>query len=255
MTKQSQQQRQDHIAELIFARGIARVDDLIELVDVSPMTLYRDLASLEARKVIHRSRGEVSAVATSMSETPVSFRSRQEVEAKEAVAREAARRLAPHYSIFCDDSTTVSTTIPYLEDTGQKTFITNSLSISREISAIDHAALITLGGRYRHQLDAFFGPMTNTALSGLSPNVGIFGTAAIKDNVLYHPYAEVAAFKAASIAKSEVSILLVTTSKFQRTSLYKMASVADFNLVIVDSGVPAPVIESMEQHTTVVVAQ
>ena len=255
MVKQSQQQRQDRLAELIFSRGVVNVDELIEIVDVSPMTLYRDLASLEARRVIHRSRGEVSAVATSMSETTVGFRSRQEVEAKAVIGQVVAERLSSYYSIFLDDSTTALAAIDSLTDTAHKTFITNSLTTCRQLAGHEHADLIMIGGRYRHQLDAFFGPMAMAALDSLTPNVAVVGTAAIKDNVLYHPYSEVAAFKNKLVKRADKAILLATASKFTRTSLYRMADVSDFDTVIVDATVPREHIEDMSEHADVFVAR
>lgn len=255
VVKQNQQQRQDKLAELIFSRGVANIDELIQLVDVSPMTLYRDLAALESRRVIHRSRGEVSAVATSMSETTVGFRSRQEIDEKAAVGRLAAEHLASRYSIFFDDSTTVLSAIDNLTETAQKTFISNSLTTSRKLASVDHADLITIGGRYRHQLDSFFGPMAMRELETLTPSVTVVGTAAIKNNVLYHPYSEVAAFKNRAVQRAEYAILLATASKFTRTSLYKMAEVSYFDMVIVDWLVPQEIIDQMSTQTRVEVAR
>ena len=153
----SKQQRQDELARLIYERGSIRTDELIELFDVSPMTLYRDLATLESKRLVRRSRGEVAAVTNSTSETPISFRLVQDVSAKAKIAKAAAEILADYSTIFLDDSTTALAIVDLLPDVQQKTYITNSLAVSRALSQSVQGKLISLGGTYNPQLDAFFG--------------------------------------------------------------------------------------------------
>lgn len=250
----SKQQRQDDLAQLIYARGAIRTDELIELFDVSPMTLYRDLATLEAKRLVHRSRGEVSAVAHSISETPMSFRLMQEVSAKEAIARATALALVDYSTIFLDDSSTALGAVDYLDESQQKTYITNSLAMSRALSQRPVGKLISLGGVYNNQLDAFFGPTATSELRNLRPSAVVLGAAAVQNGAVYHPFAEVASFKALALSQAEFSVLVATASKFTRTSLHKMATVSDFDCVIIDDSTPDSVVAQLKEETHVIVA-
>lgn len=250
----SKQQRQDDLAKLIYARGAVRTDELIELFDVSPMTLYRDLATLEARRLVRRSRGEVSALASSMSETPMSFRLMQDQAAKTSIAQAAVKALADYGTVFIDDSSTALHIVDHLDGAAQKTYITNSLAASRALSQRPLGKLISLGGNYNAQLDAFFGPSATSELANLRPSAVVLGAASVNNLAVYHPYADVASFKALAMAQADFSILVVTAVKFTRTSLHKMADISEFDCVITDAVTPDDVISRLKNETHVIVA-
>ena len=250
----SKQQRQDDLAKLIYARGAIRTDELIELFDVSPMTLYRDLATLEARRLVRRSRGEVSAMASSMAETPMSFRLMQDRPAKGSIAQAAVAALADYATIFIDDSSTALRIVDHLDDAAQKTFITNSLAASRALSQHTLGKLICLGGVYNAQLDAFFGPAATSELANLRPSAVVIGAASVHNMAVYHPYADVASFKALAMAQAEFSVLVATAVKFTRASLHKMADISDFDCVITDAATPENIVARLREETDVIVA-
>ena len=61
--------RQLAIAEAVVRAGSVTVEDLVEATGVSAMTVYRDLATLEASGVLQRHRGRVVAVANGVRRT------------------------------------------------------------------------------------------------------------------------------------------------------------------------------------------
>lgn len=250
----SKQERQDELARLIYERGAIRTDELIELFDVSPMTLYRDLATLESKRLVRRSRGEVSAVINSSSETPISFRLMQDTSAKAKIAKAAAQVLAGYSTIFLDDSTTALAIVDELTDTQQKTYITNSLAMSRSLSHKVKGKLISLGGTYMPQLDAFFGPTATREITNLSPAAVVVGAASVHNLAVYHPYAEVGSFKTLAMSRAEFSVLVVAAPKFARTSLHKVADISDFDCVITDDSVPAETLAQISRETHVITA-
>ena len=69
--------RQLAIAEAVVRAGSVSVEDLVEATGVSAMTIYRDLASLEASGVLQRHRGRVVAVANGLHEADATFRLEQ----------------------------------------------------------------------------------------------------------------------------------------------------------------------------------
>ena len=83
---QNKEERQRAITEFVLEHGSVKIDDLQQLVSVSPMTLYRDLHDLEVGRIIDRFRGEVTAVATTLSETSMRYRLEHDLDQKEALA-------------------------------------------------------------------------------------------------------------------------------------------------------------------------
>lgn len=240
---------------MVIRAGTTSVDALIGSFDVSPMTLYRDLAALESRHVLTRSRGEVTAIASSLSETPVEFRSEQEVEEKSRIGQVVAGLIDQYSSIFIDDSTTSAHVIPHLTSTHQKTFMTNSLGIAKQIAQdLPYKEIILVGGSYIPNLNAAFGSEAESQFATLAPQSAIIGAAAADTRTIFHPIAEAASFKRMLIPQVSTTILAMTASKLTRTALFKVADIADFTSVVVDSSAPEPIVEELKTQTQVFIA-
>ncbi|OFS67847.1 hypothetical protein HMPREF3167_05750 [Trueperella sp. HMSC08B05] len=254
MAKATQEERQARIVELIIDHGSLRVDDLADLFGVSVMTLYRDLAALEAHQVIARHRGTVSLLVSSISEAPFAFRLYQETEAKEAVAREAARLVSRYSSIFVDDSSTAYLALDHIGVPESKAFITNASHAAIKIGAGEHQSLTMLGGRFDRALDAYFGPTTNRQVGELAFETALIGAASVKDGSIYHPFSEAALFKREVIARTEVPILAITADKLSRVALHRLADLSDFSYLIIDDTVTDQDLNYLHTLTNVIVA-
>ncbi|MGA4506571.1 DeoR/GlpR family DNA-binding transcription regulator [Propionibacteriaceae bacterium G1746] len=233
-TPTTKQERQDRLATLIFSRGTMRVEELQDEMGVSAMTLYRDLAELESRQVIIRARGEVSAAASSLSETSFVFRLGQEASSKHALVPLAAPLVERGDSVLVDDSTTAHFILESVLDKGSLTVVTNCTGQADLVVQHSDAELIMVGGRYRRALQAFYGPSAMAALGGLRVDVAFLGAAAIQDGMVYHPYEDVAAFKRFAATRATTSVLVVSASKFDRTALYEVGRLVDFDVIITD---------------------
>ena len=63
--------RQDAIVEDVMSAGTMRIEDLADRFNVSRMTIHRDIETLEAKAVLRRSRGSVTAIASSLFEASI----------------------------------------------------------------------------------------------------------------------------------------------------------------------------------------
>lgn len=231
----SKQDRQEKLAALVFGRGTVRIDELLDELDVSAMTLYRDLADLEARRAIVRTRGEVSAAATSLSETSFGFRLGLEAASKRALSSGAAELVGRGDSVFIDDSTTSYFALEHLLAQGNKLTVVTNCHAPAEL-AMQHpdVDLIMVGGRFMRRLQACYGPAALEAISRLRVDVALLGAAAVQGGVVLHPYEEVAAFKGAVLGQAATKALLVTGSKFERTALHTVSRLDEFDVIVTD---------------------
>lgn len=232
------QHRLSTMAELVLARGSVSVDELAERYGVSTMTVYRDLAELEAGGVVRRNRGHVSARATSFSEASAAFRSGINAATKAALARRAVDEVHAGATIMIDDSTTALGMVGLLRDRGPLTIVTHSQAVAREAAAVPSARLFVTGGRYRSDLDSLFGSTTVANLRALHADLCFMSTTSLLHGELFHPLEENVDVKRAMLASADRAVLLVDSSKFGRGSTHRIASVGEFDLVVVDSAAP-----------------
>ncbi|MGP4015600.1 DeoR/GlpR family DNA-binding transcription regulator [Saccharopolyspora sp. 5N708] len=232
---EKQQDRRRKITELVMAEGTLRIDDLVETVGASAMTVYRDLADLESQGLVHRNRGHVSAASSLLYEAASEYRLLQNKEEKEEIARAAAELIEPGQALLLDDSTTGVYLARLLPERAPLTVVTNHRGVFGELAAAPGISLICVGGDYLAWADAFVGGMALEALRNLRVDLAIMSVSAVTDGICCYPQQEMVQIKKAMLASARRRVLYVDHTKFRRRALHAVAAVEDFDVVIVDS--------------------
>lgn len=230
-----QEERQESIIELVLSVGSARIDDIVDRFDVSRMTIHRDLDALEARGILRKSRGTVTAVASSLFEASTDYRIRQATEAKEAIARCAFDLVEPGQAIVLDDSTTGLHLARLLVHKAPLTVITNFNRVIDELKGKPSISLISTGGEYYQLCDAYKGALALNTLSQLRTDIYFMSTPAITNGICYHQHPELVLIKQAMLKCAEKKVLIADHSKFRKRALHAMCEVRDFDMAIVDA--------------------
>ena len=227
------------IVSLVSKEGVTTVEWLADNLDVSSMTVYRDVSELVDQGLLTRSYGEVSAASSSLAESSSKLRLGTNRELKDRIAKAAIKYVHRGDAILLDDSTTSAHLIPALRNLSPITVATNARFIEELLINEPHMSLIHLGGDYLNWADAFFGPMTIRNIESLGIDVCLMSTTAVRGAHCYHPDPTVAETKRAMIHSAQRRILMVDHSKFVRTALHRFVAITDFTAVITDSLTPA----------------
>lgn len=233
----SQTERHDAIAELVLGDGSVRIDDLTRRFNVSRMTIHRDLDALEARGILRKSRGTVTAVASSLFEASTEYRARQNTPEKEAIASLAAGLVSAGEAIILDDSTTGLRLAKHLTEREPLTVITNFGRVLKLLEGHAGITLLSTGGEYFRLCDAYSGALALRSLEMLSADTYFMSSPAVMNGMCYHPHQELVLVKQAMFRAARRRVLIVDHTKFTRTALHAMMPVKDFDVVIVDSNV------------------
>lgn len=237
--------RRQLIAQAVMAEGSMRIEDLTARFGISLMTAHRDLDELVSRGLLRKTRGVVSAAPTSLIEASDVYRATRQFAEKTAIAEAAMRYVEPGQAIFLDDSTTVLQMAAHLPAKVPLTAITNSLTLMSELRDVRDLALIGLGGHFSNWCNAFIGGMTKSEISRLRADTLFLSMAAITDDIVFHQSAEMVETKRAMFDCAATRILLVDHTKFERRALHALAPLIDFDVVIVDDGIPASHLDRM----------
>lgn len=153
--------------KLATTSGLANVVELADTFAVSPSTIRRDLARLEADGQLARTYG--GAMATNAHAEP-SLRQRvgEEYEAKLAIARWAAEQIGPAESVVLDAGSTVAALAHEIRSRSGLTVTTTSLTVLNELSRSDSLTVSALGGTLRHLSQGFVGPVAEAALETMT---------------------------------------------------------------------------------------
>jgi DeoR/GlpR family transcriptional regulator of sugar metabolism len=241
-------QRLEQIRRRVLEEGFLRIEALAEAHDVSAMTIHRDLDELERQGWVEKVRGGATARAGARYHGSVRQRMTEMTAEKEALARAAVELVEPGSSVFLDESTTALHTARLLAGRAPVTVITHFLSAIQVLAGQPNLELIALGGSYQPAYDAFFGKATTDAIRPLHADLLLMSTTAIADGVCRHETMETVRVKHELMQAAARRILLVDHAKFGRRALHQLAPLTSFDLVLVDDGVDAAVLEDLRER-------
>ena len=230
------------IVDYVKAKRYASLDELMRKFGVSSATIHRDVAELVQRDVFQRVRGGVAFVDNSSAPLKQgvaanSFRERADVNkaAKEAIAQEAVTYVAEGDILFLDSSTTVAAFADALTKTSftNLTIVTNSVAAMRFFPKFPpHYVLISLGGSYDPQLNAFLGAATLCELERLTLTKAFVSCFGVNEKIATTNHEAQAGLITRVLDRTDRRYLLADRSKFGRTGLHKLAARGFFDAVV-----------------------
>ncbi|GAA0446227.1 DeoR/GlpR family DNA-binding transcription regulator [Streptomyces olivaceiscleroticus] len=243
------ERRRRRVLQQVIDEGSVRIAVLAETLQVSAMTVHRDLANLESRRLLEKRRGRAVALPTVTVETATRFREDQQAEAKEAFADLLVREVRPGDTVLMDCGSTLFPLARRLGRIERLTVLTNSLRVASLIGAAGAPGteVVVLGGRYRPDFEACAGPETLRHLARVRATVAFSSPTAVDRARLFHPVQEWAELKAALRAAAERSVLAVDHTKFGRTATHGYGDASGYDLVVTDAATPADQVAAIER--------
>ncbi|WP_199550995.1 DeoR/GlpR family DNA-binding transcription regulator [Streptomyces sp. N35] len=242
--------RRRQIREAVISHGLVRSADLAAEHGVSLMTVHRDLDHLQAQGWLRKTRGGATGMSSAHFHGTVADRGNAMPQTKRRLARAAARLLAPGQTVLLDDSTTCAQMTRHFRESTPLTVITNSLPVLQLLSKEQGVHLISLGGTYFPAYEAYMGLQTADNVERFRADVLFMSTTAVTKGRLYHTSPETVQVKRAMMAAAARRVLVADHTKFLRDGLYALAPITDFDLVVVDDGVPAEEIRAIRSKGT-----
>ena len=173
----TQEKRQKRILELLQRDGHVRVIELSETLEVSEITIRRDLDYLEKKHLIERTFGGAISTARLRKEITFSNRSKLEHENKDSIAKIAAAMIEDGDTVFINGGSTTSHIFRYVNQQNVKLVTINAGCIG-QIENPD-IELILAGGLYRYQSNSFVGSFTTNILNQVNASKAILGVDAL----------------------------------------------------------------------------
>ncbi len=234
-------QRHDVIVEHIRRNGSARVRELAEQLDVSEMTVRRDLDALAEQRLIDKVHGGATRVADTSSFEPGfdAKQDRQRAE-KNLIARRALDFVTPNSSVGLTAGTTTWTFARHLHAIENLTVVTNAPSIAQTLyHATDPVASVVLTGGVRTPSDALVGPIATSALSGLHIDVLFLGVHGMDVGLGFStPNLAEAEVNRAFIQSARRVVVLADHTKWGTRGLAQIAPLERADVLVSDSALP-----------------
>lgn len=154
--------REEEIISIVSQKKKIEVNELSELLNVSKVTIRKDLDRLEARGLLHRQHG----FALLNNTDDINYRLAQNYDLKMKIALEASKLVNDGEVIMIESGSTCALLAEELAfNRNDITIITNSCFIASYIRKADSVKVILIGGEYQKASQVNVGPLVKQVIS------------------------------------------------------------------------------------------
>ena len=229
--------RQARILEIITENGRTEVARLAELLNVSQVTIRKDLAALEEKGILRREHGYAHLI----SGEDISSRIAYHYDCKRRIARAAAALVSDGETVMIESGSCCALLAEELAASRKDvTIVTNSAFIAGYIRRSGGAKIVLLGGDFQNEAQVMVGPMLRqcaenffvdklfVGADGYIPAYGFTGSdmrraEAVRD-----------------MARQATQVIVLTESqKFSQKGTVALLPAAQVRTVVTDSAIPA----------------
>jgi DeoR/GlpR family transcriptional regulator of sugar metabolism len=244
--------RQETILDHVEAVGACSYQELTRLLNVSEMTVRRDVDRLVERGALIKTLGGVqtSRGPKHFYESAVYQRLPVRRAQKEQIAREAAKQLQPGQTIFLDGSTTCLILARQIAKSLRGlTIVTHSALACLEFAQGTESTVLGFGGQFDPSSACFVGAAAEEAARRFFPDMAYFSTKGfLPEEGTFE--STIATFRIKQILAEQAArvVLLVDHSKFGQRALCKVLEIGQLDEVITDTGTAAADIAHLEHR-------
>ena len=251
--------RVDEIVKLCDKSGFVSIQQLAKQLNVSEITIRRDIDLLETLKLIKKEKGGATVIeqkfATPLIEYSVEYSSVFRSEEKRRIGKAAVSLIKPGDTMIIDSGSTMNQMVSQIPDGLPITAICFGFKIAQILDQKNISRLIMTGGIYHKQLDMF----ENIADDGnLFKNIRAEKAFISTFGVNRQTGLTSGSFFASSIRRDIIDsvnqvILLADSSKFGRIECAHFADIKELDIIITDKGIDQSHIDYFRERDITVI--
>ena len=228
--------------------GFLKVADLSSQLNVSEVTIRKDLKELEGKKLLFRNHGSVSLFSSLTGDRHIDEKEKVQVEEKLRIADAAKTLLKPNDRIIIASGTTVLAFANRITTTEPLTVITPSVKISLSLCYRQNIEVIQLGGSMRRSSASVIGPDAETFLFDLACNKLFLGIDGLDlDFGLTTSNIGEAHLNRVMMKAAQKVIVLADSSKFGKRGFGKICDLENVHRIITDNNAPVSYVQALRE--------
>jgi DeoR/GlpR family transcriptional regulator of sugar metabolism len=244
-------ERRQWIETEIMNHGKVDIEKLSKQLNVSAMTIRRDLAELEKEGKIIRTHGGAISPKSLIQETPYLTKEKKNMKQKQAIARKALEIIPENANIILDSGTTTMEVAKLLKGREDLTIITNDIKIAAELIESRLKVIVT-GGELQNRVGTLFGWPTLEFLKTIHVDLFFLGAHAIDlEAGVTAPTFEKSSIKKLMIEAAESTWLLADSSKFNQKAFSMVCPLSSLEGIITDSGLSEEDRKKYQEHVMI----
>jgi len=228
-------ERKNEILEKLKIEQRVVVSELAAHYQVTEETIRRDLDKLEKEGYATKTYGGAIWGNSTKSDLSYTIRNKTNVEAKTIIGLLVNKLIDDGDHLMLDDSSTSLFIAKHIKEKRNITLITNSIEILTELSGVESWTIMSTGGRLKPESMALVGNQTHEMIRNFHVDKTIISCKGLNQNAEITDSSEFhSSTKKAMLSSARKTYLAIDSTKFDKTSFVKIASLKDICGVITE---------------------
>lgn len=248
-------ERKTFILNELHETGKVEIDALAAALNVSTMTIRRDLTLLEEAGEVIRTHGGAILGRALVQESSFVEKGQVQYKEKRMIATEAVKLIKDHSVILLDSGTTTIEIAKQLKSKSGLTVITNDIHIAQVLMDTNCEVMMT-GGVLQGETGTLLGPLVEQTIRDIHVDQLFLGAHGIDiTSGITAPTHEKASIKQTMIAAADRTWLVADTSKLRQKSFTKVCGFEKLTGMITDEHMNETERKQYEKKLTIIFAK
>ena len=243
-------ERQDAILELLEKGAVQSTTDIAKQLNVTGMTIRRDISELEGKGLVLKLYGGVQKVKKSLKEMSTNEKINQNIAEKEQIGKIMNSLISDNMTIYLGAGTTILHALKHI--TKKDLFIlTNSLIAFRYIIEETDYKAVLCGGEYNKNTEEFNGLLAERAFEDFNIDIAFASTNGIYSNNITTSNVENGRVQKAAYQAAKVKTILADHTKMNKSDVYTFYHLEEVDFLITDDNLEEDSFKYYSQFTKI----
>jgi len=228
--------------------GFVNVQELSKQLNVSEVTIRKDLKLLEDKKLLFRTHGGATKSNPYTNDRPVAEKEKLNATEKQQIGLAAATLIGHNDSIIIASGTTMLALARSINAGKHLTVITSALNVAIELSQHANVEVIQLGGQLRSSSSSVTGSYSEVMLQDMACSMLFLGVDGIDPEIgLTTTNLMEARLNQKMIEAAQTVVVLADSTKFGKRGLGKICPLDQVQHIITDSGISLIMLKILQE--------
>ncbi|MBF6626355.1 DeoR/GlpR transcriptional regulator [Aerococcaceae bacterium zg-BR9] len=231
------EERLKFIKDYLSTNQIIKVQDIVTQLNITDMTVRRDLIELEKDGFLERIHGGAKLITDNeLTKVELSHMEKKQLHLKEKqiIAQKIANEIEENDIVFLGTGTTTELVYDYLKINNAK-FITNSVFVFDKFKHDPRFDLVLIGGSYRHITGAFIGTIASDYMENIFVHKAFIGVNALDNQYLYNANEDEGQIQRIALTNARTKYIVADYSKFDKNDFYRFYKLNNIDYILTDS--------------------
>ncbi|WP_439443309.1 DeoR/GlpR family DNA-binding transcription regulator [Listeria aquatica] len=244
-------ERQEKVLDLLRLNDYLSIPELSSKLNVSDMTIRRDISELAERSLLVKIYGGAQKLEKIEYELSTQEKINTNVPAKQFIGKVMNSMISDNDTIYIGAGTTILHALAEIKKANLFVITNSLLAFNYLLYNTDYRVLLT-GGEFSRTTEEFYGEIAEKSFDNLNIDIAFASTNGVFNNNVTTANSNEGAIQRVSFKHSRKKCVVADSSKFNRSDVYTFYSLSDIDFLITDDQISDQTFDYYSSFTTIV---